>query len=805
MSKKTTTDWRKEMKRKPFNLDWTFYKENEKSSAKVVTLPHDAMIHEKRSKSFPSGTGSAYFAGGVYYYTKSLHAPKEWEGKHIALEFEGVYQKATILVNDTEVYKNAYGYSNFYVDLSDRLILGADNTITVIADNSNCPNSRWYSGSGIYRNVNLFVAEKSHIQYNSVFADARADGSVRIKGLTTGGDSVKIELKHENNLVKELVTKVTDGSFLAEFQVDSPLLWSDESPDLYGLTIALLTGDKVEDLEELKIGFRTVEWSPQKGLLVNGKRTLLRGSCIHHDNGILGACGYDDAERRKILLHKKAGFNAIRSSHNPCSRAMLEACDELGIYVMDEFVDHWIIHKTRYDYANEDFTVNWKNDLKAMIDKDMSHPSVIMYSIGNEISELGLDSGVSYAKELTDFVKSIDSTRPVTAGINLMLAVMAAKGKGLYGNDKKDISGTDSVPTSAFFNMLMNRMGSLMDGMASRKDADKVTESLEGILDINGYNYATSRYVNEGRKYPKRVIVGSETLPCAAYKNWKLVESLPYLVGDFVWTGMDYLGESGIGTVQYKSDKKDSNHLIISGGAGLIDICGKFRPEISWNRMIWHQTTTPEISVEPMTRAGDIGALSMWRLTDGVSSWTWPGCEGAKNKVHVYSTGEYVELIVNERSYGRKKTKEFMADFKNVKYEPGTITARSFASNGNMIAEKSLSTDTGDTRISAVPEVDELRANGQDLCYINIDLVGDNGITKSSADTLLNIEVSGEGSLIAFGSARPAPKEGFTGNFHTTFLGKAQAIIRSGVNPGAVKVNVTGKGLKAAQLEIKVK
>ena len=381
---------------------------------------------------------------------------------------------------------------------------------------------------------------------------------------------------------------------------------------------------------------------------------------------------------------------------------------------MDEFADHWLIHKNPYDYANEEFKANWEKDLLAMIRKDFSHPSVIMYSIGNEISELGLDSGVNMAKELAEYVKKIDPTRCVTAGINLMLATMAAKGKGLYGKEDGNNSGNqsmDNMPTSSFFNMLMNHMGDIMDKMASGKDADKVTARLEGILDINGYNYATSRYISEGKKYPGRVIVGSETLPRSIYKNWKLCEKLPFLIGDFVWTGWDYLGESGIGTVKYKSEM-DAGDLIISGGPGLIDICGKMRPEMQWNRMIWHMTDIPEISVEPMSHAGEKNSISMWRDNDGVASWTWPGCEGKRNKVRVYATGAYVELLVNGKSYGRKKTKEYKADFKNIMYVPGTITAKSYDTENRLIGEKELLTDEGETRIMLTPSKTKLVANG---------------------------------------------------------------------------------------------
>lgn len=780
------------MQSESFNKGWTFYKEGHENEKKSVTLPHDAMMYEIRSKNNPSGAACGYFAGGKYFYEKIIPGDEAWQNKSIILEFEGVYQKAIIYVNGREVCKNTYGYSNFFVNIDEEIIIGKENIIRVIADNSNVPNSRWYSGSGIYRNVNLYVGNKKHILPDSIFVKADADGCTFIKGEVTGGNGIKISILKDGMPVAIGSAQIVDGKFKTQMKVDSPSLWDADNPFLYDMTVELLADGQIVDAETKKIGFRTICWDATNGLTVNGKKVLLRGSCIHHDNGILGAAAINEAEDRKIRIHKEVGFNSIRSSHNPCSKAMLEACDKYGIYVMDEFADHWLIHKNPYDYADLDFKSNWKKDLKAMIRKDYSHPSVIMYSIGNEISELGLPIGVNMAKELVEYTKSLDSTRCVTAGINLMLATMAAKGKGLYGNEGGDNVGNqsmDDMPTSSFFNMLMNHMGDFIDKMASKKEADKVTESLEGVFDVNGYNYATSRYASEGKKYPKRVIVGSETLPSSIYRNWKFCESLPYLIGDFVWTGWDYLGEAGIGTVKYKSEKGPDN-LIISSGSGLIDICGKIRPEMQWNRMLWHMTNIPEISVEPMNHAGDKTSISMWRDTDGVASWTWPGCEGKRNNVRVYATGTYVELLVNGKSYGRKKTKEYKAEFKKIMYEPGRITAKSYDSDNRLISEKELVTDEGDTRIKLTPSTNTLTANGEDICFIDIDLVGDIN-TKSSCDEKLHITVEGGGELVAFGSARPAPKESFVKNEHSTYLGKAQAIVRAGNHPGEIKIIVS--------------
>ncbi|MCR5032498.1 MAG: DUF4982 domain-containing protein [Lachnospiraceae bacterium] len=787
-----------------FNKGWIFYKEGQEEQAKAVTLPHDAMLWEERDKANPSAGAGAYFAGGTYIYEKKLAVRPDWQDKSIILEFEGVYQKATIWVNGREVGQNAYGYSNFFVPIGEYLQSGEEMTIRVVADNSAIPNSRWYSGSGIYRKVTCYIGNQQHIVPDSVSVDAGADGRAKIRGEVTGGDRVRLRICKDGKTCAETIVSVAGGRFEGTLQVEKPALWSDEDPALYELEAELFTGEEKLDGENVTFGFRTITWSPQQGLLVNGRKVLLRGSCVHHDNGILGAAAYDEAESRKVRIHKEAGFNAIRSAHNPCSKAMLKACDRYGIYVMDEFADHWLIHKNPYDYADADFKANWEKDLLAMIRKDQTHPCVILYSIGNEISELGLPEGVEMARKMTEFVKKEDPTRGVTAGINLMLASMAAKGKGLYSNDpenKKGSQSMDNMPTSTFFNMLMNHMGGLMDKAASGKGPDKVVENLEGILDINGYNYATSRYVAEGKKYPGHTIVGSETLPKYLFRNWQLCEKLPYLTGDFMWTGWDYLGEAGIGTVKYQSDLESGN-LIISGGPGVIDICGRKRPEVEWNRMIWHLTDTPEISVEPMNHGGEKYSASMWRDTDGVASWTWPGCEGRKNKVRVYATGKYVELLVNGKSYGIRKTREYKAEFSKVEYVPGKIVARSYDAAKQLIAERELVTAKGEARLQVACSVKTLPANGEAICYVDIDLVGEDGITMSSCDRPVTVEVEGCGERIALGSARPAQGETFVGNTHTTYQGKVQAVIRAKETAGPVKVRVTAGNLQAmAELE----
>lgn len=796
------------MKKIDFNKEWTVQKEgNEK--VQEINLPHDAMIYERRSKDAPTAGASGYFYGGKYIYNKQWDVPEEWESKTILLECEGVYRNASILVNGKEVKRWPYGYTNFYVDLGKYLNYGQKNTITVIADNSQTPNSRWYSGSGIYREVHLYVAGREYIAPEGIKVNVINEKDIQV--------NVTCNISSDTRIV----TEILDGENVIafgegenpSFRAENMKCWDAEAPYLYQCRVRLEKAGEILDESAVPFGIRTISWG-KEGCKINGKKVLLRGACIHHDNGILGACGFSDAEWRRIRILKEAGFNAIRSSHNPVSKAMLEACDTLGMYVIDESFDMWMIQKNPFDYGGKTFNEWWKKDTEAMISKDFNHPSVIMYSIGNEISDLGAPEGQKMCKEMADFVRKQDISRPVTLGINLMLASMVAKGKGMYGTDEngKD-KGTgsqsmDSIPTSSFFNVMMNKMGQLMDMQSASKGADQVVEKVSGILDIPGYNYATSRYRKEAKKYPERAFVGSETLPKSLYRNWQLVKEIPNLIGDFMWTGWDYLGESGIGTIQYKDKKtkKDLEEgLIISGGPGVIDICGKMRPETGWNKAIWNLTDKPVIGVLPVIHADDFQSASMWRNIDTVESWSWEGYEGKRTQVTVYSNADRIELFLNGNSLGKKKINECRAVFKKVIYAPGKLEAVAYDRSGKETSRSMLRTAKGKTVIKLKPEREELNANGQDLCYLNIDLCDENGMTKSSVDQKVTVTVEGNGTLQALGSARPHMAENFYSDTHTTYYGKALAIIRAGYEPGEIKVKVSGKGLEEAKVTVIVR
>lgn len=798
------------MKKTNFNLDWQFKCVDSDEAPQSINLPHDAMLYEKRDRNAPTAGACGYFPGGAYEYRKTFFMPKEEHKKVHILEFEAVYKNASVYINGVLAAQRPYGYTNFFVAMDEYLHFGEENEIKVIADNSEVPNSRWYSGSGIYRNVNLYTGNVHHFLPDGLLISTTNNKSVTVKTAVCGGDQIKVIISDQDAVVAEGTGDVVNGQANVHLCVSQPRLWDAENPELYRCSAYLYKdGEQVDQAEDL-FGFRTIKWNV-KGFYVNGKETLLRGACVHHDNGVLGACSFEDAEERRVRLLKKAGFNSIRSAHNPASKALLDACDRLGMYVMDEFCDNWLVHKNPYDYAEQEFCQWWEQDLTAMIKKNHNHPSVIMNSIGNEISELAIPEGQELCRKMAVLARELDPDKAVTLGVNMMLCSMAAKGGGIYGEKKdgkenKNGSQTmDNLPTSAFFNFLMNKMGGIIEGAAAKPAADKATEVAISYLDIAGYNYAASRYEMDGKLHPDRVIVGSETLPKNLYKNWQLVKTFPYVIGDYMWTGWDYLGESGLGTVRYKSFKKPGEDApIISGGCGVIDICGKLRPETQWNRLVWELTDIPGIGVEPLTHAGEIGSVSMWRDTDAVASWSWEGYEGKKTKVTVYASGAIVELLVNGKSYGKKKTKEYKAVYPKVTYVPGVITAISYDSVGKEISRTSMTTAEGRTRIHLTPEKHALRPNSQDLCYVNIDLVGGNGVTKSTEDVPITVVVSGAGSLQALGSAKPNMGECFFTNTHTTYYGKALAVIRAGNLSGKINVKASAPGLEDQFVELEV-
>ena len=772
-----------------FNQDWQFWSDT-KASKQVVNLPHDAMQTETRSADVKEGRHNGFYPGNVYHYEKTFSADAALLEKHVTLAFEGVYRNSKVFVNGQEAGGYKYGYMPFDVCLDGLLVVG-ENTIRVDVDNSQMPNSRWYSGAGIYRPLHLLVQEKDYIEQVKVSTLSIAPAKVKVETLHQGGEiSVTI---YDGN--KQIASAEGDN---AELNIDNAKLWSAESPYLYKIVVELKQNGKTIEKQEKSFGVREITWSTQ-GLKVNGKDVLLQGGCIHHDNGILGAAEYDDAAYRKVALLKKYGFNAIRSSHNPLSEAMLKACDELGMYVMDELWDMWYISKTEFDYS-KDFYDNYVEDIRHFVKKDFNHPSVIMYSIGNEVGEPAEEKGVALAKELINHLHQADNSRPVTAGINLMIIGLTKMGVNIFQQSNSAMMGGGQQITSEQYNMMMTNSSEQMSMATLQPAFDEATTPVLDALDIAGYNYASVRYPIEGTAHPNRIVVGSETYPQDLAKNWAMVEEMPYVVGDFMWTALDYIGEIGLGAWYYSNDPDFANKTypwkLFGGGA--IDLIGNPTGEAFWAKAIWTKQVEPNIAVRPIHKENLV--KSMWRGTNSIPSWSWQGCEGMSTTVEVFTAAQKVALYVNDKLIGEQEVKDYVASFENITYEPGMLKAVATDANGKQ-HEQTLTSATGKVGISIEPEKDNYKSG--ELAFVNINLVGENGIVESRADRTLTVTVEG-GELLGYGSQTLITEAAFLDGVYPTHYGQSQAVVRA-LKPGNVMITVTGEGLETAKKELIIK
>ena len=742
------------MKQLSFNNAWT-------CNGKAVTLPHDAMIHKKREANNPSGSAQAFFPGGSYVYEKNFHKP---DAEHVVFQFEGVYQNARVYINGHEAGGAPYGYIPFFV-CADSLLVDGTNTIRVECDNLNQPDSRWYTGAGIYRPAWMWTGPKGGIEPEQI----------RVSTVSIEPATIHVHTGHENARIEildgELVVAKGYGTE-SDIIVPNAELWSENNPKLYTCRVSTET-----DEASITFGIRTITWD-NKGFYINGIRTLLRGGCVHHDNGIVGAATYDEAEWRRVRILKDAGFNAIRSAHNPCSRAMLEACDYYGVYVMDESWDMWFHHKNKYDYATH-WRKHYLVDLAAMVSRDYNHPSVVMYSIGNEVSEPAKDEGVEKTKEMVAFLKAADGTRPVTGGFNLMIIANAKKGKGIYNEEGgRDDSADKKMQgmNSTMFNMITNLVGTGMNKSANSKAADEATSPCLDALDMAGYNYASGRYPMEGKCHPNRLIYGSETFPQDIAKNWAMVKQYPYLIGDFMWTAWDYLGEVGLGAWAYTKDGTGFNkpYPWLLADTGAFDIIGTPNGEMFLAQAAWGLLDKPMIGVQPVNHPGMKPAKMAWRGTNAMASWAWKNCDGNKAIVEVFTDAAAIELFINGKRIGKQKVKGCKATFK-IKYESGKIEAVAYDATGKEVSRNAMESATGELKIVAEPEV--VTAKPGEVVYVNIAIVGENGVVESNADRKLTVSVEG-GELLAFGSANPRTEERFDEGTYTTYYGTALAAVR---------------------------
>lgn len=762
----------------------------------TVSIPHDAMLGEERSFDSEGGTNTGWCVARDYEYKKCFFVPCELNGKKIVFEFEGVYKDAEVYINGTKACYRPYGYTNFYVDATSLLTYGADNEILLKVKNSDQPNSRWYSGTGIYRPVHMHVLNEKSVLLNGVkiktLSVSPATIQVRIKTSCAGQVALKIK---DGDTVVASAQGDSDGEISFNLQIPSAKLWTSETPFLYVASISFFGDEIVEEF-----GVRTVSCSAKDGFCLNGKRVIIRGACIHHDNGILGARCFEEAEQRKIALLKKAGYNAIRSAHNPCSKALLRACDKQGMMVMDEYTDMWYIHKTRFDYATH--VEKWyEQDVKDMVDKDFNHPCVIMYSFGNEVAETGQKKGIEFFKKMRDCCKALDDGRPITVGVNIFFNYLHSLGFGVY-SDEKAVKNPQKKVGSEFFNTLACHFGAgFMKTMAMLPGCDKKTRDCYAEMDVAGYNYGIKRYKKDVKKYPNRIILGSETFCADAYQFFEMAKRTTAIIGDFVWAGMDYLGEVGIGAWEYRDYAPEFTHGVgwVSAGSGRIDLIGNFTGEALYTQVVFEQEDKPQIAVVPVNNTGKAHSPSSWKFSNALPSWSWNGQDGKRAIVEVYSRAPKIELYINGKKVGVKKFKKNCRFVFKTKYMGGEITAVALDKNGVEISRNSLYTANENTQISIKPEVE--KATCGQIVFVHLQYTDDEGTVKPLERGIISVSVDG-GEILATGNACPYNKLGYLSHKTDTYYGCAMTVIKVG-DADKLKIYATD-GTRECSKEIEV-
>jgi len=779
-----------------FNAGWKFVLDSTASGAELtdfddskwqnIDLPHDWSILDNKgpdmigpfSKKSPGATSTGYVLGGTGWYRKHFTLGKKDQGKTAILSFDGVYMESEVWVNGKPAGIHTYGYTPFWFDITSLLNPAGKENVVAVKVNNPGRNSRWYSGSGIYRNVKLILTHPVHVavwgaQVSPLVVKdtmARLTLDIAIQNDANNDADIKIIAKilgpdKENAGQAESTASITAKTQLKlnqSVEISKPVLWSVETPALYTAEIEIETEGKITDRYSVPFGIRTIEVSAEKGFLLNGNPLELKGACLHHDNGLLGAAAFDRAEERRVEIMKANGFNAIRTSHNPPSEAFLDACDRLGMIVIDETFDMWEKPKNPQDY-HRFFKEWWQKDVEAMIMRDRNHPSVVFWSIGNEIPERADTSGVRIAKSLISFIRTIDTTRYITNAIC----------------EFWDQPGRKWETTAPAFEPLT----------------------------VGGYNYQWKRYEEDHKTFPQRIMMGTESVAMEAYENWQQVLNHPWVIGDFVWTGMDYLGETGIGHTQYLTPTdKDVFAMTwpwFNAWCGDIDIIGNKKPQMYYKDVIWGNSKL-EMNVHAPVPEDKTEKISFWGWYDEYPGWNWNGNEDKPLQISVYSIGDSVRLELNGRVVGKKDVSaatKLKATF-DVPYEPGELKAIALE-NGKEIAEKTFRTTGMPAAIKLTADRNPIRADRNDLSYVTIEVVDEFGLVVTDADMQVNLSLSGNGELIGSGNASPYDMESVGSLKVKTYRGRALAIIRPFSQAGIITLNVASGKLKEGIIELK--
>ena len=743
-----------------FDAGWQFTQNGE---TVTVDLPHDWDIYAgPDAKSGATGTGGGWYPGGKGEYRKTFKTP---DGEVVRLHFEGVYQKAEVFINGQKAGQHAYGYTPFTIDITPYLHQDKPNEVLVKVDNSEQPNCRWYSGSGIYRHVWLITSPALHIAENGVYISTPMvnddEATVQVEVTVENASDVERSATVMVGAESMPVTVPAKGSETdtLTFNIRNPRLWSPDTPILYEVRAMLKEQGKMVDSQLTRFGVRHIYCDSRYGFQLNYMPLLINGACVHHDDGILGAMAFDAAEIRKVRLMKDAGFNLIRTSHNPPSRAFLDACDSIGMLVIDEAFDGWRQAKTPYDYSTL-IDSCYREDIHAMVRRDRNHPSIICWSIGNEVMERKDIRVVTTARKMKDAIKDYCCERPVT------------------------------------------------EALCSWDSDWEIYDPHAEVLDIAGYNYMLHKHASDHERDPLRVILQTESFPRDAWRNWQTVEDYSYVIGDIVWTGLDYLGESGIGRYYYDGDTPGEHY--VEGGqpewhgayCGDVDITGWRKPISHYRELLWNRDTAPALYMAVKEPDGYYGTIreTAWSVWPTWESWTWNGWEGKPVEVEVYTSLPSVRLYLNDRLVGEQQSAECKAVF-TLPYQPGTLRAEGVTEEGQPVSV-SLSTAGQPCQIRLTADKSTFLADGQDLIYVTVEILDRNGLVCPDAAIPLTATVKGAGSLLSFASADLKDTSVYTDAHCTTWKGRALLAVRSSAKSGSVSVTVKGDGLSQSQLTL---
>lgn len=814
------------MKKISLNQGWLFAKgtitmmemfmgSGEKISS--IDLPHDAMIYQERTQTTANAHQTGFYPGGEYTYIKQWDVPEHWKERTVILEFEGVADTCRIYLNGNLAAVNHNPYNSIFVDTTNYLKYGQMNEIKVEVCSVE-QSSRWYSGAGLYRPVYAWVGGLVHIpaqgiriatkEANEEIAVVEVEISICNRALDTVELQVEVTLTGADNMTvtKERARITAFGGSIQTSSMrlvaENPFLWSDETPNLYLCEITIREREKIADSVSIPVGIRTLCLNAKQGLLVNGKPVKLRGTCIHHDNGIIGAATFPDAEYRRCLQMKEAGFNALRSSHHPMSKAMLSACDRLGMYVMDELSDIWTRTKNQHDYANY-FSDCWKQDVKNMVEKDYNHPSVIIYSTGNEIPEAGTPYGAEWNRKIHGEIKRLDSMRYTTSAINGLMAGADRMGEIIcqasgmtpeqlaamrepQENEEQERGGADAVN-----GMAEVMEGPLADAIATSPILEELIGEFAAVTDIAGYNYLTALHEEDHKRHPNRVVLGTETFPADIVHLWDVVKRNAHVLGDFTWTGYDYLGEAGCGVFHYDGRENFSAHWPDRlAGIGDIDILGDRKPISFLRQAVYGIGNAPAIGVLRMDKADKTAGKTPWMWKDNIASWTWHGYEGKKASVDVYANADEVELFLNGESFGKQSVLETYIATYELPYRPGQLEAVSYV-DGKEAGRVVLETAGKPTALKVEADRRELPADSESIAFVKIRLVDEQGNWNRQQTAAITVKIEGGAILQGFGNADPSCEGSYQSGTWNTYDGAVMAVVRAAKRPGQAKLIVS--------------